>query len=72
MLAQKKLEKWADDLEVEHKKAVGKWDYSKFRNQEGNEFTPDELEYIEHDTLAGVECLQKTLDIYKKKINYYI
>lgn len=68
MLAQKKLEKWADDLEVEHKKAVGKWDYSKFRNQEGNEFTPDELEYIEHDTLAGVECLQKTLDIYKKKI----
>lgn len=56
ILAQRKLEKWANDLEVEHKKAVGKWDYNKIRSQYEN-FTNDELQYIECDTLAGVECL---------------
>lgn len=58
IIAQVRLEKWADDLDVEHKKAVGKWDYSKRRDQSG-EFTEDEVEYIEHDTLALVECLEK-------------
>ena len=67
ILAQRSLEKWADDLDVEHKKAVGLWDYEAIRNQSDN-LTPDELEYIEHDTLAGVECLQKTLDALGKKI----
>ena len=68
ILAQRSLEKWAEDLEVEHQKAVGKWDYDKIRHQKGNDFTPDELEYIEHDTLAGVECLQKMMDGLGKKI----
>ena len=67
ILAQRKLEKWANDLDVEHKKSVGKWDYSKIRNQD-EEFSPDELEYIEHDTLAGVECIQKTMDTLHKRI----
>lgn len=67
ILAQRKLEKWADDLDVEHKKAVGKWDYDKIRNQ-NTPLNPDECEYIEHDTLAGVECLDKTLEALKKKI----
>lgn len=58
ILAQRSLDKWAKDLQVEHQKAVGKWDYNKVRHQ-GEKFTPDELEYIEHDTLAGVECLDK-------------
>lgn len=66
-LAGKKLEKWADDLQVEHRKAVGKWDYSKFRNQD-YKFNKDELTYIENDTLAGVECLDKTLELYHKRI----
>lgn len=68
ILAQRSLEKWADDLDVEHKKAVGMWDYEKIRNQSGEDFTPEELEYIEHDTLAGVECIQATLDALGKKI----
>lgn len=67
ILAQKSLEKWADDLEVEHRKAVGKWNYNKFRNQDCN-YSADELEYIEHDTLAGVECLDKTMNALNKKI----
>ena len=67
ILAQRKLEKWAKDLDVEHQKSVGKWDYDKIRTQD-EEFTPNELEYIEHDTLAGVECIQKTLDMLHKSI----
>ena len=58
IIAQCRLEKWADDLNVEHKKAVGKWDYARFRDQSGN-FNADELQYIEQDTLALAECLEK-------------
>lgn len=58
ILAQRSLEKWADDMNVEHKKAVGKWDYDIIRHQGFNFIEDsDEGEYIEHDTLAGVECL---------------
>ena len=58
IIAQKKLERWADELQVDHRKSVGKWAYLAHRDQSGN-FTPDELEYIEHDTLALAECLEK-------------
>ena len=67
ILAQRKLEKWADDLNVRHKKATGKWDYDKLRNQD-EEYTPDELEYIEHDTLAGVECIGSLMATLNKHI----
>lgn len=65
ILSQRSLEKWANDMDVQHKKASGKWDYDKIRSQH-EEFTPDELEYIEHDTLAGVECLDKHCMIHRK------
>ena len=68
MLAQRGLERWADDLDVRHKKSVGKWDYNKIRNQSEEDFTPDELEYIEHDTLAGIECIDKTMITLHKHI----
>ena len=67
MLAGKKLEKWADDLQVEHRKAVGKWDYDKIRTQQ-EVYNADELLYIENDTLAGVECLDKTIELYNKHL----
>ena len=57
-----KLEKWAEDLNVEHKKAVGSWDYDQIRDQQDTPcFTPEELHYIENDTLAGVECIDALL-----------
>lgn len=69
ILAQRGLEKWAKDLDVEHKKACGKWDYNKIRHQnEGATYTVDELEYIEHDTLAGVECIDKLRLILQKSL----
>lgn len=67
ILAQRSLEKWADDLDVEHKKAVGAWDYDLKRTQ-GSYLSARERTYIEHDTLAGVECIQKTMNVLNKHI----
>lgn len=67
ILAQRSLEKWANDMDVEHKKAVGKWDYLKIRSQH-EDFSANELEYIEHDTLAGVECIDKLMTQLNKRI----
>lgn len=67
VLAQRSLDKWAKDLDVEHKKSVGLWNYDKIRTQH-EVFTPEELEYIEHDTLAGVECL----DLMSAQLHHYV
>lgn len=67
ILAQRSLDKWAKDYDVEHQKASGKWDYAKIRTQY-EDFTQDELEYIEHDTLAGVECLDAMLTALNKNV----
>lgn len=67
ILAQRNLAKWAADLNVEHQKACGLWDYDKIRDQ-GGDFTSDELTYIEHDTLAGVECVNATMETLGKKV----
>lgn len=60
ILAGVSLEKWAQNLGVQQK-AVGFWDYDEIRNQ-NHKFTKEELKYIECDTLAGVECLNKLAD----------
>lgn len=67
ILAQRGLEKWASDMHVEHQKSVGKWNYDKIRTQH-ELFTVDELEYIEHDTLAGVECIEATMKALNKSL----
>ena len=67
ILAQRGIEKWGEDLHVEHQKAVGNWNYDMVRNQD-HEFSASEIIYIEHDTLAGVECIQKTMDTLNKHI----
>ena len=68
ILAQCKLEKWANDLNVHHKKAVGSWDYDLIRDQ-GETFTRAEMRYIENDTLALVECLDAICINLKKSIS---
>lgn len=67
ILFQRSLDKAGKDFNVEHQKANGKWDYDKFRNQD-EDFTSDELEYIEHDTLCGVECIDALKHQLNKKI----
>lgn len=68
ILAGCKLETWAKNLGVEHQKAVGSWDYNKVRDQSDDNFTPEELQYIENDTLAGVECIDAMLISLNKSI----
>jgi len=67
-LAQRRLEKWANDLEVDHRKAVGKWDYDRTDRSQFDHFTEDELDYIECDTLAGVECIDAYLSAMNIKL----
>lgn len=61
ILAQRSLEKWASDLGVQTQKAVGSWDYDKLRNQ-SDKLDANELHYIENDVVAGVECLNETIN----------
>ena len=67
ILFQRKLEKVAADLNVEHQKQVGKWDYEKIRNQ-NTPLDADEKDYIECDTLAGVESIDAYMQSLGKKI----
>lgn len=69
ILAQRRLEKWAEDMDVEHKKAVGFWEYDKIRHQNTFKPTDEELKYIECDVLAGVECIDATLKLTNKNIS---
>ena len=62
-----KLEKWAKDLNVEHQKAVGSWDYDRIRDQD-HKLTREEKKYIENDTLAGVECIDAMCITLKKSV----
>ncbi len=68
ILAQRSLEKWCLDMKVDHGKAVGFWDYDKIRNQSEDDFTADELVYIENDTLGGVECIDKMMEGLRKRV----
>lgn len=61
LLAQRSIEKWGNDLDVEHKKAVGAWDYDLIRNQETWNPSPEELLYMCNDVLCGVECIDATI-----------
>ena len=67
ILAQRKLERWAKDLDVKHLKATGKWDYDARRDQ-NDPLTEDECIYAEYDTLCGVECLIATMKMLHKRI----
>lgn len=56
IIAQRSLEKWATDLNVKTGKAVGKWNYDRIRHQREH-LSPDEIDYVLSDVIAGVECL---------------
>lgn len=67
ILSQKSLDRWAKDMQVEHQKAVGSWEYNRIRDQD-TPLTVEELHYMEHDTLAGVECI----DALKEQLHHRI
>ncbi len=63
MLTGKSLAKWSKELNVEHKKQVGLYDYNKILYQD-SELTKDEQTYDMYDVLALEECYKKQLQIY--------
>lgn len=67
ILAQRKLEKWGKDLNVQHKKLMGAWDYNARLNQD-SPLTKRNIKYAIFDTLCGVECLDSIMQTLKKHI----
>lgn len=62
-LSGKSLEKWSKDLNVEHQKQVGLYDYDKIIYQD-SELTEDEDKYDKYDVFSMYECLQKQYSLY--------
>lgn len=57
------LEKWGKDLNIEHKKKVGYYDYDKLIYQD-TELTDSEKQYDRYDVLSLYECFQTQLAIH--------
>lgn len=57
------LDKWSKDLNTEHQKKVGYYDYDKLIFQD-TELTAEEQEYDKMDVIVLHECIQKQLKLY--------
>lgn len=57
------LENWSKEMNIEHKKAVGFYDYDKTLYPD-SELTEEEQIYDKYDVLAMDECMDKQLSIY--------
>lgn len=62
-LSGKSLEKWSKDLNVEHKKQVGLYDYDKVIYPD-DELTEEEKIYDRFDVLSMSECISKQMEIH--------
>lgn len=69
ILLQRKLEKAAQDLGVQHQKAVGTWDYEKIRDQ-STPLTNEQWHYAEFDTLSGAECIEAYMQGLQKNLAF--
>lgn len=66
-LTNKSLEKWGKDLNIEHAKKVGFYDYDKIIYQD-TLLTDKELEYDQYDVLSLHECFNAQLLLHKDTI----
>lgn len=66
-LSNMSLEKWSEEMNIEHKKKVGLYDYSKVIYQD-TELTNDELKYDKYDILAMEECLDRQMDFHNDNL----
>lgn len=58
------LEKWSSEMNIEHKKLVGLYDYDKVIYQD-SELNKNEEDYDKVDVIAMQECLDKQLSYYQ-------
>lgn len=63
VLSNKSLEKWGNDLNIEHKKKTGLIDYDIIRYPD-DELTADDWVYMFFDILSHRECIEKQLELY--------
>lgn len=61
MLAATSLEKWGKELNIEHPKKVGLYDYNKILYQD-TELSADEQDYDKYDVLSLYECIMAQMD----------
>lgn len=57
------LEKWCEEMNAEHKKKVGLYDYEKELFQD-SELDPESALYDEYDVLSMEDCLRKQMEAY--------
>lgn len=57
------LEKWCEEMNAEHKKKVGLYDYEKELFQD-SDLDPEAALYDEYDVLSMEDCLRKQMDAY--------
>lgn len=62
-LSNRSLENWTQELNVEHKKLAGYYDYNKILYPD-SKLTDKEKDYDANDVIGMYECIIKTLDIY--------
>lgn len=67
MLSGMSLEKWSKEMQVEHPKLVGFYDYQKIIYQD-DELTEKELAYDENDVIAMKECFYKQMSYHKDNL----
>ena len=71
-LTNKSLEKWGNDMNVQHKKKVGFYDYNKVRYpNEINKLSENEKEYDKNDVLCLQESLKKQMLLNNEALSAY-
>ena len=63
MLTQKSLEKLGKDLNVEHKKKVGMYDYNRIHYQD-DAISQQEQDYAIYDVISLAECYEKQMQLH--------
>ena len=67
ILTNSSLARWSKDMNVDHQKQVGLYDYSQIIYQD-DELDEDQKRYDEYDVLSLEECLKKQLQIHKDTV----
>lgn len=63
LLSSCSLERWCEEMNAEHKKQVGMYDYSRLLFQD-SEIDEDSKIYDEYDVLSMYDCLNKQMEAY--------
>lgn len=66
-LSNRRLAKWANDLEVENRKAEGEIDYSE-KHYQDEELKPEQYHYMRQDVFTLKDCVAEQMRIFKDNL----